>query len=470
MKYPFLAAVVVLSTLAATGSADVFNMGAGLTSIELVPVGNAGNIGDDAEMMEDGTSGYGRVDYDYQIGTYEVTGAQYTEFLNAVAATDPYGLWTPNWTTDTSCQIIRSGSDGTYTYSVAADYANRPANFISWADAARFCNWLANGQPTGAPSAATTEDGSYILNGATTDEVLMTVMRRPDATYVMPSENEWYKAAYYDGVSDVYYDYPTGTNDIPDNDLVSPDPGNNANFYYWTGFQDDFTLGAPYWTTEVGEFENSPSPCGTFDMGGNVWEWNETVTNPIWRGGKGGEAKDDRGFMNAAAYRSGGTPTAEWRSLGFRIALAPETITDLDGDSHVGAGDIDVLRDNLGNGDYDFDGDGDADEDDLIYMIENLVAWDSDGDGEPDGYGTYRGDVNLDGEVNGTDLSVMNANFGQTVGYAGGNTNTDSVVNGTDLSILAGTFGNVATAAIPEPTTVLLLLAGMGALLKRRRG
>ena len=93
------------------------------------------------------------------------------------------------------------------------------------------------------------------------------------------------------------------------------------------------------------------------------------------------------------------------------------------------------------------DEDSDADEDDLIYLIENLLAFDSDGDGTPDGQGTIRGDFNLDGLVNGTDLSIMNGNFGQTVGYAGGNANCDTVVNGTDLSILAGGFGGVASAA-----------------------
>ena len=48
------------------------------------------------------------------------------------------------------CKIQRSGSSGSYTYSVAADWANRPVNYVSWGDAARFANWLHNGQPTGA--------------------------------------------------------------------------------------------------------------------------------------------------------------------------------------------------------------------------------------------------------------------------------------------------------------------------------
>jgi len=146
------------------------------------------------------------------------------------------------------------------------------------------------------------------------------------------------------------------------------------------------------------------------------------------------------------------------------------TCTDFDSDGDFDADDIDILCTNMG-GDpatYDLDGDGDVDEDDMVYAVENLLEYDSDGDGVPDGEGTFRGDFNLDGAVNGTDLSIMNGNFGQTAGYAGGNANCDTTVNGTDLSILAGEFGNTATA-IPEPVTALLIAAGGCAALRRRR-
>ncbi len=55
-------------------------------TVDMVPVGNAGNEADD--------TGFGAVAYDYQIGKYEVTVSQYTAFLNAVAKTDQYGLYT----------------------------------------------------------------------------------------------------------------------------------------------------------------------------------------------------------------------------------------------------------------------------------------------------------------------------------------------------------------------------------------
>ena len=122
--------------------------------------------------------------------------------------------------------------------------------------------------------------------------------------------------------------------------------------------------------------------------------------------------------------------------------------------------------------DWDLDLNGVFDEDDIIYYIENYIWWDSDGsvaDGDHEGEGTYRGDFNLDGTVNGTDLSIQAGNFGYSPrGYADGNANCDWLVNGTDLSILAANFGNVATTAVPEPLTIGLLSVCGLVLLKRR--
>ena len=87
------------------------------------------------------------MDHAYAIGKYEVTAGQYTEFLNAKAKTDTYGLYNTNMWSDTyGCKIQQTGSSGSYAYSVAADYANRPVNYVSFWDAARFTNWLHNGQ------------------------------------------------------------------------------------------------------------------------------------------------------------------------------------------------------------------------------------------------------------------------------------------------------------------------------------
>ena len=73
-----------------------------LVTIETVPVGNAGNAAD--------STGYGSVAHNFNIGTYEVTIGQYTDFLNSVAATDTYSLYNASMATDLNVAgISRSG-------------------------------------------------------------------------------------------------------------------------------------------------------------------------------------------------------------------------------------------------------------------------------------------------------------------------------------------------------------------------
>ena len=292
--------------------------GAQAVDMETVSVGNLGNA-DDTEG-----DGYGGVDYVYNIGRFEVTAGQYTEFLNAVAETDTYGLYNVSMGDPSGswgCNIWRGGSPGSHTYGVDPEWAGRPVNYVSWGDAARFANWLHNGQPAGAQDLNTTEDGSYYLNGATSSTLLMAVVREPDATWVIPSEDEWYKAAYYDGGSDVYYDYPTGTDDVPSNVLSNPDPdpGNNANFY-----DGGHTIGSPYYRTLGGDFENSESPYDTFDQGGDVWEWNEAVVYSWARGLRGGSFTVNVNSLHAV-YRNGyDQPVFEYNDFGFRVAEIPD--------------------------------------------------------------------------------------------------------------------------------------------------
>lgn len=183
-----MAAQVLAVTASATG-ADI--------SIDFARVGNPGNAG---EFSGEGAGGFGPdaivggVDYVYAIGKYEVTTGQYTAFLNAVAKSDSYGLYNERmWSVDSGCKIQQTGSSGIFEYRVAADRANRPVNYVNWGDAARFMNWLHNGQGN-----SSTETGAYTLNGAMTRGELMAVTRNSDAKFWIPTENEWYKAAYYD--------------------------------------------------------------------------------------------------------------------------------------------------------------------------------------------------------------------------------------------------------------------------------
>jgi formylglycine-generating enzyme required for sulfatase activity len=274
-----------------------------------VLVGNVGNPAD-TEIMDDGTTGYGSVAYDYRIGTTEVTNAQYVAFLNAVADTDTYGLFNTEMTTSTTGGITRSGSSGSYVYAVKPDagsytYANKPVT-VSWYDALRFANWLHNGQPSGLQAANTTEDGAYTFNSATSVGA-----RNAGAIWFLTSEDEWYKAAYYDGTT--YYDYPTGTDTIPDHNPPSSDSGNSANFY-----DHGYTTGdSAYPATDAGAYALSAGPYGTFDQGGNVWEWNEDIVDrgrPGIRGASWSNHADDL----LASKRGDMIPT--WEVTGFRVA------------------------------------------------------------------------------------------------------------------------------------------------------
>lgn len=331
--------MALVSTTATFG--DVFNMGEGLTSLQCVTVGNPGNAGELSGLHSGGYYGpdriCGSVSYTFNIGKYEVTAGQYTDFLNKVAGVDTYGLYnTSMWSSGYGCKIERFAGVGTqgnpYQYRVAADYANRPVNYVSWGDSARFSNWLQNGQPTGVQNTSTTEDGAYYLNGATTDAQLRAVSRKPDWMWAITSEDEWYKAAYHknNGVTGDYFDYPTSSNTAPGNDMADAS-GNNANYYTGSG---TYPIDSGKYTTVVGEFQNSDSPYGTFDQGGNVWEWNEAlIATPGNRALRGTSFYESYGYVGYAGYMSAlfrdafNPPSFEYYGIGFRVSEVPEPAT-----------------------------------------------------------------------------------------------------------------------------------------------
>ena len=317
-----LAAALVAAAVAA--QANVFKMGGtisggtwtGDASLSFVTVGDAGNAADPS-------TGFGSVGYTYQMGKYDVTTAQYVQFLNAVAKNDSYGVFNADMATyyPTYCGvnigISRSGSPGGYTYAVIGN-GNLPAFDVSWGDAARFCNWLQNGQPTGAERPRTTESGAYNLGGATSQTALMAVTRSSSATYVIPTENEWYKAAFYEGggTEAGYWLYPTQSNTAPSN-VLSSTGTNNANF-------DDGTYTDPLGLlTPVGEFDESPGPYGTYDMGGDVFQWNEANFYGAYRGLRGGSYYYGSNYLDSV-FRSHDDPSGDNAFYGFRVAVVPE--------------------------------------------------------------------------------------------------------------------------------------------------
>jgi hypothetical protein len=189
-----------------------------------------------------------------------------------------------------------------------------PVITVTWGDAARFCNWLQNGQPTGLEGNGTTEMGAYTLNGDTTN--LMTETRNPGATYFIPSENEWYKAAYYKsgGTNAGYWAYPTQSNIAPNNSLVLARTSNNDANYYISNLTD------PNCLTPVGTFSASPGPYGTYDMGGDVWEWNEATIPGSFRGVRGGSWQYYSSIPLASSTRRISGPPYGNNDFGFRVA------------------------------------------------------------------------------------------------------------------------------------------------------
>lgn len=275
-------------------------------TIPTVPIGNPGNA-PDTRVMDDGTTGYGSVAYRYNIATTEVTNTQYAAFLNAVAATDPDGLnGLYNSEMDTQFGgITRSGSQGSYTYSVVAGRASHPVVGVNFWDATRFANWLHNGQPAGPQGVGTTDTGAYTLteNGINNN----TITRNPGAQWAVTNENEWYKAAYHQpasqgGPTGDYWLYPTQS------DTISLAQAN----YEGNGLNN---------TRPVGSY--APNFYGAFDMGGNLVEWNESIQFDINRGLRGGSwlvPSPDRlqADMRSSRFADGGSIT-----VGFRVVQIP---------------------------------------------------------------------------------------------------------------------------------------------------
>jgi formylglycine-generating enzyme required for sulfatase activity len=148
--------------------------------LELIKIGNTNNIIDN--------TGYGSVSYVYQIAKYPITNNQFAVFLNLKAQSDPNSLYNSNMGSNIRGGITRSGSNGSYTYSVKTNMGDKPVVYMSWFRAARFANWLHNGGGAGS-----TETGAYDLNGATAG----VFTKNSGAIFWIPSEDEWYKAAFY---------------------------------------------------------------------------------------------------------------------------------------------------------------------------------------------------------------------------------------------------------------------------------
>jgi formylglycine-generating enzyme len=301
--------------------------------ITWVNVNNLGNAHD--------STGYGRVNYHYQISAHETSINQYAEFLNAKAASDPYELYSTEMGIHASAGIVRSGQPGSYTYTVKDGAGNRPIAFVNWYDSIRFANWMNNGKGNGD-----TETGSYTLLGNTPiPSNGATIRRNAGGKVFLPMDNEWYKAAYHQpaaagGDPSNYWDYPTRTNIAPSSAAPPGDDSNVANIfvlesdgeetrnggYALTQKFDLLDLDVVNYLNDGGAYTTSGTHYGVFDMGGNVWEWGCQAFSPTQRLVRGG------GWYNGpesliSTYRSGEVPDAESDYYGFRLVMIPEPMS-----------------------------------------------------------------------------------------------------------------------------------------------
>jgi formylglycine-generating enzyme required for sulfatase activity len=244
---------------------------------DLVVIGAPGNAAD--------TNGRGAVVRPFQMGRLEVTNAEFLQLLNAAAKADPNGLFNFDIMTDSDRGgILQSGSPGSYVYTLKPNFADKPVNGVGWLDAARYCNWLHNGQPVGAQGPGTTEDGAFDLSLAHA-----AIVRKTGALFWLPSHDEWYKAAYHDpvdpgadaGGTPDYWLYPTSSDALPTKATADAsgnvtNPGANvANFDKgapWNGESSNVT-------TVGGTAANNP--WGLLDIAGNIYELTDTPDVPI---------------------------------------------------------------------------------------------------------------------------------------------------------------------------------------------
>jgi formylglycine-generating enzyme required for sulfatase activity len=278
MKKVLLSCVLVLA-MSGIVSADTVR---GI-DIDFVTIGNAGNAGDTRTDYPDSAEPYGcgAVGYEFRMGQYEITNAQWNAFVAAAGAP--------------------TGNDGGYSYSAYWTGANIPTNEVSWYEATQFCNFLTSGDKS---------KGAYLFSGSNSNPGDFLGIDRDlsistyGTTYVIPTEDEWYKAAYFKPNASGYSTYANGLNTIP-----AADDGWNY-------------LGGAYsspWNVGTGGIAEQN---GTFDMMGNVYEWNETLIFPS-RGIRGGSYDTIAIGLNSSE-RSYSYPYYEFSIVGFRVACVPE--------------------------------------------------------------------------------------------------------------------------------------------------
>ena len=275
------------------------------------------------------STGFGTVPYDYSTGATEVTNIQYRDFLTAVAQTDdPFGLFNASMATNPRGGILRAGDVGNYSYQVKPNMADKPVNFVSWLDAARFVNWLQSGQPMGPGASAATHTGTFNLN-VDQPEINATLTHGVSG-WSLPTEDEWYKGAYYDAAVDRYSTYAHGTDILPieataDGLGTVTNPGPEVANYN----------SAAIWNEQVGHVTSvgstgAVSHFGLVDAGGNVAEWLGADAEGGMRLARGGSYSDAHFALASTASNTDIFRDSQYEGAdtGFRVVFLPQPVPE----------------------------------------------------------------------------------------------------------------------------------------------
>ncbi|MCX7388482.1 MAG: SUMF1/EgtB/PvdO family nonheme iron enzyme [Planctomycetales bacterium] len=266
----------------ATAGLITFGSGGNQFTMNFVDIGNAGNADDTTGSPNPA----GAVAYAYGLGKYEVSEDMITKF-NA----------------SQSLQITKDTRG-----------AAKPATSVSWNEAARFTNWLNTSTGGSAAYNFTTSgvnDNIALWGSGDAGYDASNPYRNSLATYVLPSMDEWYKAAYYNPTTGTYFDFPNGLDTAP-TAVASGTADGTAVYDGQTGPADVNLAGGL-------------SPYGIMGLGGNVWEWEETSFNlnnssgSSVRGFRGGDWSINSDLLSSS-IRIYDVPAFEVSFIGFRVA------------------------------------------------------------------------------------------------------------------------------------------------------
>jgi sulfatase modifying factor 1 len=290
------------------------------------PVSNAGpiqwvTVGDPGNAADTSPAGYGTVADSFQMMKYEFTNQQYTDFLNSVDAngSNPYSVYNASMGSGRGGISFDSLAASGSKYAVMSNMGDKPVIFVSWFDAARVSNWYQNG----ATSSSSTETGAYTLGGAISGNALAV---NNGATFYVPTQDQWYKAAYYKGggTNAGYWDYATQSDTAPTAVTAGTtgigSAGNTGNFANSNSAADWNSLDGN--VTTVGT-NGGPSAYGAFDMSGNVMEWNDLdglASSGSYRGQRSGDYTSPSPFVLSSSYNGSRAPSYEDDIFGFRLA------------------------------------------------------------------------------------------------------------------------------------------------------